>query len=56
MVCKQSETRYNPKHHYSLLWHNEMLENEREILERVTPNYFKIQLENYWYMMNSEEV
>lgn len=56
MMCKQNEIRYNVKYHYDLLWHNDMLENEREILERVTPNYFKIQLENYWYMINYKEV
>ena len=55
MICKQNELRYNAKYHYELLWHNEMSENEREIIERVTPNYFKIQLENYWYMINLYE-
>ena len=49
MWAKQHEPHYNVKTHSSLLYHNEMSENEFKILDRVTPSYFKSQLENHWY-------
>lgn len=56
MWAKQNENKYSVNHHNDLLFHNEMSENETAILDRVTPYYFKTQLENKWHKEHRDDV